>query len=112
MGCQHVFHCKDASQETHCHAGDLATVFMLEDRVSARTNAGGDSNEFDPASAPDSGAIATALVGNVSVSNWAGNATIENGMRALRVCKVAVCSSDFLFGISRHISCLWHIKTC
>lgn len=67
------------------HAGDLATVFMLEDRVSARTNAGGDSNEFDPGTAPDSGTIAQNLVGNVSVSNWASNATIESGMRALRV---------------------------
>ena len=60
-------------------------MFMLEDRVSARTNAGGDSNEFDPASTPDIAAIATALVGNVSVADWAGNATIESGMKALRV---------------------------
>ena len=65
--------------------GDLATMFMLEDRVSARTNAGGDSNEFDPATAPDSTDMATALVGNVSVANWANNATIENGMKAIRV---------------------------
>ncbi len=60
-------------------------MFMLEDRVSARTNAGGDSNEFDPASSPDITAIATALVGNVSVADWASNATIESGMKALRV---------------------------
>ena len=31
-------------------AGDLATLFMLEDRVTKRTQAGQDSNEFDPTS--------------------------------------------------------------
>ena len=60
-------------------------MFMLEDRVSARTNAGGDSNEFDPASAPDLTTLATAVVGNVSLANWASNATVESGMKAIRV---------------------------
>lgn len=69
----------------HFVAGDLATVFMLEDRVSARTNAGGDSNEFNPGTAPDSATIAQGLVGNVSIADWAGNATIAAGMKGLRV---------------------------
>lgn len=73
--------------------GDLATVFMLEDRVSARTNAGGDSNEFDPASSADSTTIATSIVGSVPPSNWTGNQTISNGMAALRV------YSQFLWGL-------------
>ena len=33
-------------------AGDLATLFMLEDRVTVRTNAGQDTNEFDPTGGP------------------------------------------------------------
>ena len=55
------------------------------DRVSARTNAGGDSNEFDPASAADDTALATALVGSVAPSNWTNNQTITDGMAAIRV---------------------------
>lgn len=94
---------KDYAINRTLQFGDLATMFMLEDRVSARTNAGGDSNEFDPASAPDLTAAATALVGNVSVANWASNATIESGMKALRdsVNKRRTNSSDLMLGPSQ-----------
>lgn len=101
-------------------AGDLATVFMLEDRcflifvcfqkvalrpilgsftncclgsndhllhrVTARTNAGEDSNEFDPASSPSSSDYAAKLVGNLTVDSWASsnNATVESAMLDLQ----------------------------
>jgi phosphodiesterase/alkaline phosphatase D-like protein len=85
--------------------GDLATVFMLEDRVTSRTNAGGDSNEFDPATAPSSSAYAAQLVGNLTVDSWASgnNATVEKGMLDLQnaVNTRRINESDLMLGQSQ-----------
>lgn len=55
--------------------------------MTARTNAGEDSNEFDPASTPSSSTIATQLVGQLNISSWAngGNSTVDEKMLALQV---------------------------
>ena len=68
-------------------AGDLATLFMLEDRTSARTNAGEDSNEFDPATIPSSSDFANSLVGNLTIDSWAngGNSTVDQQLLDLQV---------------------------
>lgn len=60
---------------------------MLEDRTSARTNAGENSNEFDPATIPSSEAFASTLVGNLSLESWTngGNTTVDQEMTALQV---------------------------
>ena len=39
--------------DTPCLAGDLATVFMLEDRVTARTDAGQDCLSGSPSCIPN-----------------------------------------------------------
>ena len=58
---------------------------MLEDRVTARTNAGGDSNEFDPATQADSASIAAPFVSGLPPANWTNNQTITDAMAGLRV---------------------------
>lgn len=67
---------------------------MLEDRVSVRTNAGEDSNEFDPAENPSSSAYAANVVGNLTVASWAsgsGNSTVDQQMLALQACFWLLC---------------------
>ena len=76
---------------------------MLEDRVSARTNAGGDSNEFSPETTVTASTVAQNLVGNVSVADWARNQTIVNGMNDLRV-HLLLCFSPLTTPLSS--SCL------
>lgn len=68
-------------------AGNLATLFMLEDRTSARTNAGEDTNEFNPETIPSSAKYAERFVGNLTVDSWSNgsNGTVEKAMLDLQV---------------------------
>lgn len=50
--------------------GDLATLFMLEDRVTARTNSGQDGPEGDPNNTPDADTVAAGIVGATPPSKW------------------------------------------
>lgn len=56
-------------------AGDLATMFVLEDRVTARTNSGDDAPEGDPNNIPDAEAVVASIVGNFTPSEWGQNIT-------------------------------------
>lgn len=59
-----------------CHAaGDLATMFVLEDRVTARTNSGDDEPEGNPNNIPDAEAVVASIVGNFTPSEWGQNIT-------------------------------------
>lgn len=55
--------------------GDLATMFVLEDRVTARTNSGDNEPEGDPNNIPDAEAVAASIVGNFTPSEWGQNIT-------------------------------------
>lgn len=60
---------------------------MLEDRASARTNAGEDTNVFNPETIPSSRTFAQQLVGNLTIDSWSNgsNGTVEKEMLDLQV---------------------------
>ncbi|KAL3138688.1 hypothetical protein ABBQ32_006443 [Trebouxia sp. C0010 RCD-2024] len=55
--------------------GDLATMFVLEDRVTARTNSGDDEPEGNPNNIPDVDSIVAGIVGDIAPSEWGQNVT-------------------------------------
>ena len=59
-----------------CHGvGDLATMIVIEDRVTARTNSGDNEPEGDPNNIPNAQAVAASIVGNFTPSEWGQNIT-------------------------------------
>ncbi|KAL3138687.1 hypothetical protein ABBQ32_006442 [Trebouxia sp. C0010 RCD-2024] len=55
--------------------GDLATMFVLEDRVTARTNSGQNEPEGNPNDIPDVDSVVAGIVGSVPPSEWGQNVT-------------------------------------
>jgi phosphodiesterase/alkaline phosphatase D-like protein len=55
--------------------GDLATMFVLEDRVTARTNAGNDGPAGDPNNVPSASTVIARIVNNTAPANWGTNIT-------------------------------------
>ena len=80
---------------------------MLEDRVTARTNAGEDSNEFDPAENPSSSDYASKLVGNLTLDSWVNgnNATVEQGMLDFQVIPLPLPTRPTNYPPHRHLLC-------
>lgn len=62
--------------------GNLATLFMLEDRVTKRTQAGQDSNEFDPTELTDPSDSAEPIVGSSAPADW--NSSVDAAMLQLQ----------------------------
>lgn len=63
-------------------------MFVLEDRVTARTNSGDNQPKGDPNNIPDATAIVGSIVGNFTPSEWGQNITdqileLKVGIRTL-----------------------------
>ena len=50
-------------------------MFVLEDRVTARTNSGENEPEGDPNNLPDASEVMSTIVGSVAPSAWDKNVT-------------------------------------
>ena len=55
--------------------GDLATMFVLEDRVTARTNSGENEPEGNPNNTPEASTVVGSIVGKTPPSEWGRNIT-------------------------------------
>lgn len=55
--------------------GDLATMFVLEDRVTARTNSGENEPEGNPNNTPSASSVAGSIVGTLAPALWGQNVT-------------------------------------
>ena len=51
-------------------AGDLATIVALEDRLTARTNAGEDEPTGNPTNVPSISTYVAGIVGQLAPSQW------------------------------------------
>ena len=73
--------------------GDLATMFVLEDRVTARTNSGENEPEGNPNNTPEASTVVGSIVGKTPPSQWGQNITDQ-----ILKLKVGTCTSlDFAF---------------
>jgi phosphodiesterase/alkaline phosphatase D-like protein len=55
--------------------GDLATIFVLEDRLTARTNSGADGPPGDPNNVPSAASVIGPVVNGTIPANWGQNIT-------------------------------------
>lgn len=84
-------------------AGDLATMFVLEDRVTARTNSGENEPEGNPNNTPEASTVVGSIVGTTPPSQWDQNITDQ--ILELKVC--TMLNSAF-----QDVSAAAHIITC
>lgn len=93
--------------ECCCGAGDLATMFVLEDRVTARTNSGDDEPEGNPNNIPDVDSIVAGIVGDIAPSEWGQNVTDQILELKVGVCCNADCEKSHYLGfrVQNHIDC-------
>ena len=71
-------------------------MFVLEDRVTARTNSGDNEPEGDPNNIPDAPEIVASIVGNFTPSEWGQNITDQ-----ILELKVSMCLDSLITTVIR-----------
>ena len=82
-------------------------MFVLEDRVTARTNSGENEPEGNPNNTPEASTVVASIVGNFTPSEWGQNITDQILELKVRTC--ALLESAFTVCSAYGVTVLWHM---